>query len=315
LLSSLKEQEVVPDDGTWQRMAHRLDEITAMLAVSALEIGKPYKDSCLARQDDNRQRRLACDWQERPVDELHAEIQHQLEQANDHLRMFTRALTEPRIIYSPFTLARGVLLASAQSFHLCDPQISVDDRISRLLNFHYTSNLLAMNDDRRRRSWHTGLGQAGGARSGDRRTGAVRTATRIDHQASEERHVQGPGVLREPCPKDIELLTELLGPEYGASAFRLCSAGVHAQPHLSWSTLRTQMVGAGREGMITAQRGLTAQSLTGIATATAAGYVIACERAMAYFGVESSTSRRDSARAALAELSGSDRSDHSRPID
>jgi hypothetical protein len=125
---------------------------------------------------------------------------------------------------------------------------------------------------------------------------------------------KAPVYFGSPVPKDIELVTALLGPEYGAFAFRLFSAGVHAQPHLS-SILRTQMVGAGREGMIIAQRGLTAQSLTGIATATAAGYVIACERTMAYFGVESSTSRRDSARAALAKLSGSDRSDHNRPID
>ncbi|WP_280425252.1 hypothetical protein [Nocardia carnea] len=53
----MTEQEVVPDDGAWQRIADRLDEISA-IAVSALEIGKPYKDSCPARQDDRRPRRV-----------------------------------------------------------------------------------------------------------------------------------------------------------------------------------------------------------------------------------------------------------------
>lgn len=55
--------------------------------------------------------------------------------------------------------------------------------------------------------------------------------------------------------------------------------------------------------MITAQRGLTAETLTGIVISTASGYVKACERAMVYFGVESSTPRIATAMDILVELS------------
>ncbi|MET9031153.1 hypothetical protein ABZW96_37010, partial [Nocardia sp. NPDC004168] len=57
--------------------------------------------------------------------------------------------------------------------------------------------------------------------------------------------------------------------------------GVHAQPHLS-SILTTHTVGASREGMVTAHRGVTLEVLTGIAAPAAAGYMTPCERAMAY---------------------------------
>ncbi|WP_216916687.1 hypothetical protein [Nocardia noduli] len=296
---------MIPDNGIWQRMADSLDAITAMFAVSALEIGKPYKDSCPARKDDNGQRQLACDWQQRPVDELHAEIQSQLAQANDHLRILARALTEPRIIYSPFTLARGTLIPSAQAFHLCDPRISLVDRIGRLLNFHYTSNLLLRT-------------MVDGGPSTPDPAERARLDQVIDELARSAQQLgltikypkndtsKAPVYFGHPFPKDIELVGELLGEGdasgHGEFAFRLFSAGVHAQPHLS-SILTTQTVGAGREGMIPANRAVTTKTLAAIATAAAGGYMTACERAMAYFGVESSTSRMASAMAILVELS------------
>ncbi|MFJ9369568.1 hypothetical protein ACIRRA_34835 [Nocardia sp. NPDC101769] len=135
---------MAPDDGTLERrMADGLDAITEMFAVDAMEIGKPYKDSCLARRDDNGQRRLACDWRQYPADKLHDEAQSQLVQANDHLRMLAWAMLEPQIIYSLFTLAHGAMVASrAQASHLIDPKSSVSDRLRRLLNHFYAANIV-----------------------------------------------------------------------------------------------------------------------------------------------------------------------------
>ncbi len=305
---------MIADDGTWQRMADKVEEITAMFAVSALGIGKPYKDRCLARKDDIGQRRLACEWRQRPVDELHAEIQSQLEQANDHLRMLARALAVPRIIFSPFSLARGVMLASAQAFYLCDPGVSLVDRVGRLLNFHYKANrfLRTMVDD--------GPGTLAPAERSQ-------LAQVIDELVRSTQHLgltikypkddtsKEPAYLGDKFPDDIDLVGALLGQdgelEYGQFAFRLFSAGVHAQPHLL-TILSTHTTGAGREGMIAAQRGVAGEVLTGIAASAAAGYVTACERAMSYFGVESSTPRMDSAMAILVDLSAPARTTASR---
>ncbi|MET8423674.1 hypothetical protein [Nocardia sp. NPDC004860] len=44
-------------------------------------------------------------------------------------------------------------------------------------------------------------------------------------------------------------------------------------------------------------------TLTAIVSSAAAGYLTACERAMTYFGVESSTARMDSAMAVLVDIS------------
>jgi hypothetical protein len=311
----VEEQGVIVDDGTWQRMADQVEEIAAMFAVSALGIGKPYKDSCPARRDDIGQRWLACDWRQRPVDELHTEIQSQLEQANDHMRMLARALAEPRIIYSPFTLARGALLASAQAFHLCDPQIGVIDRVGRLLTFHYTSNL----------SLQTMVDGGPGAPTPAERARLDRVNDELVRSAQQlgltikypkDDTSKAPVYFGQAFPKDIELTGALLGqdgePEYGRFAFRLFSAAVHAQPHLS-SILMTRTVGAGREGMTTANRGVTLEVLTGIAATAAAGYMTACERAMAYFGVDSSAPRMAAAMAVLADLSARARTNTSRP--
>lgn len=294
---------MIPDNRAGQHMAEQLDAIAAILAVSALEISKPYKDSCPARKDDNGQRRLACDWRQRPVDELHAEIQSQLSQANDHLRTLARAVVEPRIIYSPFTLARATLLSSSQAFYLSEPQISIVDRVGRLLNFYYTSS----------RSMRTLF--VAGPGTPDPATRAeldqaidelVRSAQQIGLTIKypKDDTSKDPVHFEHPVPKDVDLVGALLGQDgstvYGEFAFRLFSAGVHAQPHLS-SILALRTVGTGREGMISANWGVTAETLTAIASATAAGYMIACERAMSYFGVEGSATRIASAMAVLAE--------------
>ncbi|MET9030967.1 hypothetical protein ABZW96_35985 [Nocardia sp. NPDC004168] len=220
---------MIPDDGTWQRMADRLEEITARFAVSALGIGKPYKDSCPARKDDIGQRRLACDWRRCPVDELHTEIQSQLEQANDHMCMLARALAEPQIIYSPFTLARRVLLPSGQAFHLCDPHISVIDRVGRLLNFHYKSNRLL-------RTMVDGgpgtLDPAERSQLDQVIDELVRSARQLGLTIKypKDDHSKEPAYLGHKFPDDIDLVGALLGhdseTEYGQFAFRLFSAGV-----------------------------------------------------------------------------------------
>lgn len=53
--------------------------------------------------------------------------------ASDHMTALERALCAPVLSFAPWTIARTILEASAQSSWICDPQISPEERLSRVL--------------------------------------------------------------------------------------------------------------------------------------------------------------------------------------
>ena len=98
------------------------------------DFGPPYKPGSAAWKDHNAERRFVGAWSQMPMRNVHSEAIRYLNNAEDHLRGCGHLIPAEGIVFSPISLGRTVLNATAAAHWLLAPGVDAEERIRRHMN-------------------------------------------------------------------------------------------------------------------------------------------------------------------------------------
>ncbi|MFC9832563.1 hypothetical protein ACFVKB_01860 [Rhodococcus sp. NPDC127530] len=122
-------------------MTHPFQQLGAMVlgVVDAYrsdpaDFGPPYKSGSAAWKDHNAERRFVGPWSQMPMRNVHSEAIRYLNNAEDHLRGCGHLIPAEGVLFSPISLGRTVLNATAAAHWLLAPGVDASERIRRHMN-------------------------------------------------------------------------------------------------------------------------------------------------------------------------------------
>lgn len=244
------------------------------------DLGPPYKPRCRAWEDRNAERRFIGEWSQMPVRNLHSQAIGYLGRAEDHLRGCGYLIAAEGTVFSPVSLGRTVLTATATTFWMLAPGIDTTERIRRSMNV----NLSALDEqlkhaeeseisEFRQEIEKTIAGVQGAAMSVGLNPGITKKT--------------GRHFVNEMSPSDTKLIREMIDhlgiPTSAEFIYRIYSAAVHANPN---SAALTQIVpnGARRDGVGDASLTVGLDTMARYVLTPTYAFYMGCLRTMEYFG-------------------------------
>lgn len=206
---------------TFHALAEPLRRVVRALHGTGQHDSKPCLGSPAHIQDQDQTMRGA--WGDRPAHDANIHAHQLCIAASDHLMAMAELLESDEVgAFSLYTVARGVLEASARAWYLIDPDANTSERVRRYMN----EELWAINESRR---FLDGLGAD--TELLDDRERAIRNSTTDDLIKTKNGWQLG-----EERPSAMRLSDQILGspssrPGFGAATYRFMSATAHSGIH------------------------------------------------------------------------------------
>ncbi|NMM88944.1 hypothetical protein B2J88_32130 [Rhodococcus sp. SRB_17] len=243
------------------------------------DLGPPYKPRCRAWDDRNAERRFVGEWSQMPVRNMQMEALGFLGRAEDHLRGCGHLVAAEGVVFSPVSLGRTVLTATATAFWMLDPDVDATERIRRSMNI----KLRALDE------------QAMHAADSDDTAFRAKTEQAIaDIQQAALSVGLKPGktktkrnFVNEFGPSDTQLLRDLVAhleiPLSAEFLYRIYSAAVHANPnstaHTDYEPNGSHHDGVGDNALV-----VDLDMMARYVQTPAYAFYVGCIRTMEYFG-------------------------------
>ena len=268
----------------FERAADAISQLVRALDEQVMTLGPPWPAGSRVASEVVDDPLFAGRWGTRPVQDATMSGLLALHIAEDHLIGIAALILAPDTVFTPLTLSRTVLAASARSYWVLDPAIAGRERLRRAMNVQLQSY--------RERS---GLLDDGPSEDRDR---LARLTLQIVQTAPKHGFVMGKGRpgrsrlwperwLDERIPSEMQMVEQLLRAEgeagIGNLAYRSASAIVHAQPH-GVGMLTIEASGPSVNGVSPGRIGISIATLTRYLAAAVFGVHLAGRRAVNHAG-------------------------------
>lgn len=193
------------------------------------DFGPPYKPGSAAWRDHNAERRFVGAWSQMPMRNVHSEAIRYLNYAEEHLRGCGHLIPAEGVVFSPISLGRTVLNATAAAHWLLAPGVDASERIRRHMNVQLNAleeKLQHCGDDPESTQYKERVqGDI------DKLTGAAEKAGMTPRKSRN----WGRRYIDSVMPSDTQMLRELIAhadiPLPAEFLQRIHSAAVHANPN------------------------------------------------------------------------------------